>query len=393
MPHLKGTGMFQDPDAAASRLQGHVERLGGKKHVKHAILAVESGDGTFRWIGAVGAADPGGTSMRSDTSFHIASIDKLYTASAVMRLREDELISLDSPVTAYLPFSLVDGMHRFDGVDHTKKITVRHLLGHTSGLADCLEDRPKGGRSLMERIFEDGDMSFGIEDLMNIVRHDLTPHFPPQPASGQRQRARYSDTNFQLLIAIIEAVTNKPLYQVMEEMFFRPLSLKSTWLFGYSRPINPVSDPATVWFEEKPLDLPLAMQSFPSIYSTAEDCLVFLRALVTGMVFQERETLDLMQQRWNRFRFALDPAALRSPGWPIEYGLGMMRFRLPRAFTPFRPVPAVIGHTGSTGCWLFYCPELDLLLCGTVDQAAAGAVPFRFVPGLLRDLAYPERKR
>jgi hypothetical protein len=36
------------------------------------------------------------------------------------------------------------------------------------------------------------------------------------------------------------------------------------------------------------------------------------------------------------------------------------------------PAPAVIGHTGSTGSWLFQCPQLDLLLSGTVDQATAG---------------------
>ena len=70
---------------------------------------------------------------------------------------------------------------------------------------------------------------------------------------------------------------------------------------------------------------------------------------------------------------------------PIEYGLGIMRFRLPRLFTGMRRMPAVIGHTGSTGAWLFYCEELDLLLAGTVDQATAGAIPYRVVPKLLRD--------
>jgi CubicO group peptidase (beta-lactamase class C family) len=393
MLHHRGMNLFQNQDTASSRLKGHVERLLEKRHVKHAILAVESVDGIFRWIGAAGAADPGGTSMCPDTPFHIASIDKLYTASAVMRLKEDKRVCLDEPVIAYLPLTLVDGMHRLGGVDYTDKITVRHLLGHTSGLADCLEDRPRGGQSLMERVFEDADMSFSIEDLMEIVRHDLTPHFPPQSPHERRQRARYSDTNFQLLIAIIERVTGQPLYRVFEEMFFRPLSLDSTWFYGYSKPLESVIDHAILWFEDKPLDLPLAMQSFPSIYSTAEDCLVFLRALIRGEVFRERGTLELMRERFNRFRFAVDPAALRSPGWPVEYGLGIMRFRLPRVFTPFRPVPAVVGHTGSTGCWLFHCPDLDLLLCGTVDQAAAGAVPFRFVPGLLRELGSLDGKR
>jgi hypothetical protein len=79
----------------------------------------------------------------------------------------------------------------------------------------------------------------------------------------------------------------------------------------------------------------------------------------------------------------LDRAALRAPGWPIEYGLGIMRFRLPRVLTPLHPLPAVIGHTGSTGCWLFYCPQWDLYLVGSVDEVTAGAVPYRIVPKML----------
>ena len=100
-----------------------------------------------------------------------------------------------------------------------------------------------------------------------------------------------------------------------------------------------------------------------------------------------------MQQCWNRFGLPTDRASLRSPGWPIEYGLGMMRFRLPRMLTPWRPVPSVVGHTGSTGCWLFYCEELDVFLCGSVDEVTAGAVPYRVVPEILRLLGSELRGR
>jgi hypothetical protein len=60
-----------------------------------------------------------------------------------------------------------------------------------------------------------------------------------------------------------------------------------------------------------------------------------------------------------------------------------MRFRLPRIFTRLRRLPAVIGHTGSTGCWLFYSPEWELLLAGSVDEVVAGALPYRIVPRML----------
>jgi CubicO group peptidase (beta-lactamase class C family) len=203
---------------------------------------------------------------------------------------------------------------------------------------------------------------------------------------------RYCDTNYILLIAIIEAVTGQPLHEVYEGFLFRPLDLRHTWLAGHSKPLERTPEPATLWADSKPLEVPLMMRSSWGIYSTAEDTLLFLHALTRGNVFDDPGTLALMQQRWNRFGFPLDRAALRLPSWPIEYGLGVMRFcdpflrflgRLPRVVVPIYPAPAVIGHTGSTGSWLFHCPHLNVLLSGTVDQAKAGAVPYRLVPKIL----------
>jgi D-alanyl-D-alanine carboxypeptidase len=93
-----------------------------------------------------------------------------------------------------------------------------------------------------------------------------------------------------------------------------------------------------------------------------------------------------MQSRWIRFGFPTDRAALRAPNWPIEYGLGIKRFRLPRVLTPFSPVPPVIGHTGSTGTWLFYCPDLEVFIAGAVNQVTAGPAPYRLLPKVLRTL-------
>jgi D-alanyl-D-alanine carboxypeptidase len=90
-----------------------------------------------------------------------------------------------------------------------------------------------------------------------------------------------------------------------------------------------------------------------------------------------------MTHPWRRFSHPMDRAAFRQPSWPIEYGLGVMRFQLPPLFTRLRRLPAVRGHTGSTGTWLFHAPELDLYLVGAVNQVEAGALPYRTVPRIL----------
>jgi CubicO group peptidase (beta-lactamase class C family) len=384
-------------DVLTQRLQELLHGLVSRKAVQHAIMAVASGDGSIRWVGAAGVAKPDGTPMRADTPFFIASVDKLFTATVILKLRERGHIGLDKPISTYLPQTMIGGLHRLAGIDYTGTITVRHLLSHTSGLADWLEDRPKGGRSLVERLIHEGDLSLSLEDLFHIVRDQLIPHFPPQPVEAKRQKVRYCDTNYILLVAIIEAVTGRPLHQVHEELLFRPLEMQHTWLAGHSRPLEPTPEPATLWVDNNPMEIPLMMRSIWGICSTAEDTLRFLYALTRGTVFNDAATLALMQQRWNRFGFPLDRAALRLPSWPIEYGLGIMRFhdpliellgRLPRVVMPTYPAPAVIGHTGSTGSWLFHCPHLDLLLSGTVDQARAGAMPYRLVPKILRVVDY-----
>jgi len=352
--------------------------------VEHALLAVETGDGSFRWTGAAGLASPRGAPMETDTPYFMASVTKLHIATVVLQLWERGRLALDEPITTYLPGGLVAGLHRLDGVDRTGELTVRHLLGHTSGLADWLEDRPEDGRSIGERLVAEGDRSWAREDLLRFVREQLRPHFPPQAPEGPRQRVRYSDTNYQLLIGIIEAVTGLPLHAAFEEHLLRPLDLRSTHLPGHPWAPGPVAEMATLWLGDAPANLPRAMGSFGDLIGTASDALRFLRALVRGEVFRDPATLGLMQGRWNRFGLPLDLAALRLPSWPIEYGLGMMRFRMPRAFTPLAAMPAVVGHTGSTGTWLFHCPERDLFLAGTVDQSTEAALPFRFLPRVLR---------
>ena len=64
-----------------------------------------------------------------------------------------------------------------------------------------------------------------------------------------------------------------------------------------------------------------------------------------------------------------------------------MRFAPSRALAGGRRLPGLVGHTGSTGSWLWHCPQLGLMLAGTVDQGTAVTVPFRPVPNALAGLA------
>ena len=370
-------------------LHGKLDELMGgllkKRGVKQALAAVESGDGSFQWSRFGSSTKPDKLKSGVDFPFWIASVTKLFIAASILKLEEKKLLSIDSPAYEYLAQDLIEGLHcTKSGVDNSNRITLRHLLSHTSGLPDYIEIKPKGGKSLFAMVLENGDRSWSVMDSMQIVKEAKSPLFDPQPFEKEVNKARYSDTNFQLLIAVIEEVTNKPIATVFKEMFYKPLNLRRTFHPG-TTPLDPATpEPIPVWIGDHLLDKPLAMKSFGDLYSTPADLFTFMRSLNSGTVFDNPDTANLMKEKWNRFGFLISPIA---PGWPIEYGLGMMRFELPRFVSPFKTVPAVIGHTGASGAWLFYCPVNDICLVGTVSQVEAAAAPFRFIPKALNLLS------
>lgn len=365
------------PGSIADKMQEMLDSMAGVRYANHAVLAVESMDGSFHWSGATGIAHPDGTPMRTSTPFWIASVTKLYIASAVLKLHEQGRLSIYEKMNSYLPGSLTEGLNRAkDGVDQSDKITLLHLLNHSSGIPDYLEIHRKGERCLWDSILEDGDRSWSVEDTMQLVRNVNRPLFQPQPMDGTKRKSRYSDTNFQLLIKIIENITGKPLQEVFEEMFYRPLNLERTYLPSTSTYKNfPAA--ATVWYKDGNLDIPYTLESAKDLISTADELILFMKALIRGEIFDDPATAEMMQSNWNRFGFMLSPVA---PGWPIEYGLGMMRFKPPPLFSLIQPFPELRGHTGVSSAWLFYCPEIDMIITGTVSQLSAVAVPFKFVP-------------
>jgi D-alanyl-D-alanine carboxypeptidase len=367
---------------AMARFEDLIHQLSSRRHVRHALLAVEAGDRSFGWGGARGDARPDGTPMEVDTLFPLASITKLYTATVVLRLVEQGSLDLDASLETYLPGLGV--LHHRDGADHTAELTPRHLLTHTSGLPDYYLDVPKGGRSFHQRLVEEGDRRYSLDEVLDVVRA-LPARFPPQPlASGRKVKARYSDTNFQLLGATVEQVTGLSYGQALAEHVLGPLGLARTHLAGQVPSGEPV---ASIWSGEEHLEIAEALVSMApegGLIATAGDVLRFARALFSGEVFDDPTTLDAMHAHWYRFGFPRDRAAVMAPGWPIEYGLGVMRFQAPRLLSPLRRTPPVFGHTGASASWLFHEPELDVTFVGTLGQTNAAGVPFRLVPRVLR---------
>jgi D-alanyl-D-alanine carboxypeptidase len=356
-------------------LRALLDTIVQRRGLHHATIAVASGDGSERWSGAVGAADPVGTPLEPETPFFIASVTKRFIATLVLQAAERGELHLDDRMVDHLPPEVTDGLHVRKGVDHTSAITIRHLLSHTSGLPDYW-DRPADGPSLFRDLAAGRDRGWTFDEMVRMVREEHTPHFPPQDLSAERQRARYTDTGFQLLIAILERATGRPFAALLSERIAAPLGLHRTWLPGRSEAIVPTAPPAPVCVKDRPLDLPMLLVSSNDLVSTTGDLLRFQRALLAGEVFDRPDTLALFTERTNLLRNMI----------PNRYGLGTWVFRINRLIGPGRRPATLVGHAGATGTWLFHCPELDVHLAGSLDQATVNArsAPFRIMARILR---------
>jgi D-alanyl-D-alanine carboxypeptidase len=311
------------------------------KQIKNCALSVKKGDGSFTWSGAAGiASQDSQTPMTKDTPIYLASVTKLYTAVAIMRLYEQGALALNDPMAKYLSDDLIRGIHVYQGHDYSHEITIAQLLSHTSGIADYYSEKSKDGKTMFELFVADPTRTWTVDETIARARNDMTPNFKPGEA------ASYSDTNFQLLGKIIESVTGKPLQVVYDEFFFRPLGLKHTWLVSLSKPqVEPSAAIADVFSKDMNITRIRSNGAYwadGGIVSTVEDAVSFLQALNTGKIIRQ-DTLKLMHNNWRPLR-----------NMPFQYGYGTMYFEIPAFINWAIKVPPVWGHTGSVGSFLYY---------------------------------------
>jgi CubicO group peptidase (beta-lactamase class C family) len=167
-------------------------------------IALVDRDGVL-WAAGFGYADKKQkTSVTTETIFGVMSVTKLITATAVMFAVQDGLVELDVPIITYLPDFTVNSQYE---ENPQEKITLRHLLTHTSGLAHD---------TMVGNIFEMENVSFvdHIKSISNTwLRHRV----------GERQL--YSNIGMDLIAYILQVRSGKPYSEFLRETVFKPLNM------------------------------------------------------------------------------------------------------------------------------------------------------------------------
>ncbi len=302
------------------------------------------------WIGASG-------NLSKDQPYFIASTTKLFTTSIILRLKSLGALFLEDKISKYLDKSILHGLHVYQGKDYSEVLTIKHLLAHTSGLADYFQGKGANGKSLEDAIKNGDDQFWTFEQAIERTKA-IKPLFIP----GTKNKANYSDANFQLLGKIIETITNKSYSENCDELIIEPLGLLKTYL--YQDPTD--KTPKTLYYKANELNAPKAMTSFGcdgGIVSTSVDMLLFIEAFFSGKLFPSKYINEL--QEWNRIFF------------PMRSGIGLHLFKLPWIFNPTGAVPHFIGHSGLSGALAYYSPQENIYVVGTVNQVAHPDISFK----------------
>jgi len=321
------------------KLQQIINNTIDNKSIFGTVLTVEKGNES--WTGSAG-------NLTNEQPYFIASTTKLYITALILKLKAEGKLSLNDKISKFLSPEIMHKLHIFKQVDYSNALTFSNLLAHTSGLPDYFEDKGADGKSLLQKLQEGNDQSWTFEQTV-----EMSKKMPPKFAPDTKGKTHYSDTNFQLLGKIIENIYGKNIAEVMNDVIFQPLGLKQTYMYADAAD----KTPALMYFKNKHLDICKAMTSFGAdggIVSTSAETMVFLKSFFNGYFFPKSYLSELYT--WNSVMF------------PLEYGVGIMKFQLPAIFTMFRKMPALIGHSGLSGAFAYYVPEKDVFLAGTVNQ-------------------------
>jgi D-alanyl-D-alanine carboxypeptidase len=308
-----------------------------------------------RWSAASGLADiDRNLPATRDTTFVVGSITKTFVTAAVMELKEDGDLSIDDPLSDWLP-----------SFPNAQNITLAQLMSHTSGLFDYFQHADYN-----LRVFNEPDHAWTPEEILS--------DFSRKPYCDPGACYQYSNTNFVLLGMVLEEETGKELSDVLRERFFDPLELDETFsqceapppsgsARGYLvRPERAVGlDDGTDYRPTK--SAATVACAAGDIVSTSTDLADWARALYGGDLL-EPDSLALMT------------AYTDYPG--ESYGMG----------TRTRVVEGVrlFGHTGSLRGFdaaMWHAPEVDLTMVvltnrgridanPIIDALAAVAVPY-----------------
>ena len=307
-----------------------IEERARASGVPGLALAVVVGDRVVHARG-FGDADASGRAVMADTPFVTGSSGKAFTALAVMQLVDEGRVDLDAPVRRYVP-----EMRTADGRD-ADRITVRHVLQHTSGFRE-------GAGGPLLRSAADGAP---LEAVAEVRDETLV--------SRPGRAWHYSNVNYVLAGLVVERASGEAFAQYMRRHVFAPLRMRRTFTSIDDARAAGVATGSRYWFGISRWHGPTfrtGVQAAGYYVSTATDLARFLRVFLNDGVVDGRR---IISERGLRTLLAPGAQAHLGPwadGATARYAMGWFRggpWREPLLFHP--------GNTPDSSSMIILMPE------------------------------------
>jgi len=175
---------------------------------KPGVAVSVTKDGNVIYQGGFGMANlEYSIPITTKTKFHVASLSKQFTAFLILKLQEDGLLSINDDVRLYIP----------ELADYGKKITINHLLTHSSGIRDQWRLLEMAGWRL--------DDVIKTEQIFKLIKNQKDLNFSPGDSFG------YSNSGFTLLAIIVERLTKMSFANYAKQTIFEPLQMKDSFFY------------------------------------------------------------------------------------------------------------------------------------------------------------------
>jgi CubicO group peptidase (beta-lactamase class C family) len=195
-------------------VKGMMQRL-TKADVFSGTLLIAKGDKVLMTFVGGEASKRFHVSNNLETKLNLGSMNKMFTATSIMQLVEKGVFALDDPISKYVDESWLPQ-------EITSKITIYHLLTHTSGLGSYFnETYMKGSRELFRN----------VEDFKPLVQGE-------KPAFKPGERFRYSNTGMLLLGVVIESATGGSYFDYIRKNIYEPAGMKNSDSYEMDYPVE-----------------------------------------------------------------------------------------------------------------------------------------------------------
>lgn len=175
------------------------------------ILVYEKGEIVFQSSNGLRTIDPI-DSLTLNSQFRLASVSKQFTSVAVMKLKQEGKLDYDQKVSSILN----DFPH--------DNITIKHLLQHTSGIADYIKII---SQNYVPQNSTKRDI-LGNNEILDIF-YNSNPKLKFKPG----EKYEYSNTGYLVLASIVEEVSKQHFREFLKENIFDPLNMNNTLLYSY----------------------------------------------------------------------------------------------------------------------------------------------------------------